>query len=125
MRSVLCVAFLICFGYSSTIPLPSGTGPCDVDLHASELVDSSRVDPHGPNRGKRSLMVTRFTPIDCGNVSFISYFPNATAKFEDKTFQDRGLVPKVFESFRLKTHPKQQPSSFPDVTIVSSKKELI
>ncbi|KAJ6151127.1 PAF acetylhydrolase family protein [Penicillium chermesinum] len=113
MRTILCVAFLVCLGHSSTIPLPPSTGPCNVRLHASELVDASRTDPYDPKRGKRAIMVTSFTPTACGSVSSASYFPNATATFEDEFFQAMGLAlaPGTFKSFHIETQLSQQPSS--------------
>ncbi|PYI10674.1 PAF acetylhydrolase family protein [Aspergillus sclerotiicarbonarius CBS 121057] len=103
------ILFLISLGQTAIVPLPSSTGPCDVTLHASELVDLSRTDPFDPKRGKRAIMVTTFTPFNCGSVLSTSYIPNATARYEDETFQSLGLPPGTFESLRIQT--QQQPPS--------------
>ncbi|KGO43173.1 Platelet-activating factor acetylhydrolase [Penicillium expansum] len=103
---------LISFGQTAIVPLPSSTGPCDVTLHASELVDMSRTNPYDPKGGKRSIMVTTFTPVNCGSVPSTSYMPNATAKFEDETFQSFGIPPGTFESLRIQTQTQQQPLPF-------------
>lgn len=105
-------ALLISLAQTAIVPLPSSTGPCDVTLHASELVDVSRTDPYDPTGGKRSIMVTTFTPINCGSVPSTSYFPNATARLEDETYQSFGLPPGIFESFRIQTRTQQQPPPF-------------
>ncbi|KAF7118915.1 hypothetical protein CNMCM5793_008551 [Aspergillus hiratsukae] len=104
--------FLISLGQTAIVPLPSTTGPCNVTLHASELVDISRTDPYDPKGGKRSIMVTTFTPINCGSVLSTSYIPNATATYEDPSFQSFGLPPGTFESFRIQTQTQQQPPPF-------------
>lgn len=101
--------FLIGLGQTAIVPLPSSTGPCEVTLHASELVDLSRTDPFDPKGAKRSIMVTTFTPVNCGSVLSTSYFPNATAKYEDETFQAFGLPAGTFESFRIQTQTQRQP----------------
>ncbi|KAJ5364699.1 Platelet-activating factor acetylhydrolase [Penicillium cataractarum] len=103
--------FLIGLGKTAIIPLPSSTGPCDVTLQASELVDLSRTDPFDPKGGKRSIMVTTFTPVNCGSVLSTYYIPNATAKYEDETFQSFGIPPGTFESFRIQTQTQQQSAS--------------
>jgi pimeloyl-ACP methyl ester carboxylesterase len=108
--TILCpVTFLlVSLGQTATIPLPSSTGPCDVTLHAGELVDTSRTDPYDPKGGKRSIMVTTFTPVNCGSVPSTSYIPNATAKYEDESFQSSGLLPGTFESLRIQAQTQQQ-----------------
>ncbi|PWY81586.1 PAF acetylhydrolase family protein [Aspergillus sclerotioniger CBS 115572] len=112
IRAILCsvIPFLISLGQTAFVPLPSGTGPCDVTLQASELVDQSRIDPFDPKGGKRSIMITTFTPVNCGSVLPTSYIPNATAQYEDNFFQSFGIAPGTFESFRIQTQT-QQPSS--------------
>lgn len=110
VRSI--IFLLISLGQAAIIPLPSNTGPCDVTLHASQLVDMSRSNPYDPKGGKRSIMVTTFTPVNCGSVPYTSYIPNATARFEDKSFQSFGLPPGTFESLRIQTRTQQQPPPF-------------
>lgn len=113
IRVMLCsVIFLISLGQATIVPLPSSNGPCDVTLHASELVDTSRTDPYDPKGGKRSIMITTFTPFNCGDVLSTSYIPNATARYEDKSFQSFGLPPGTFESLRIQTQTQQQPRPF-------------
>lgn len=109
--AILCSVqfFLISLGQTAIVPLPSGTGPCDVMLHASELVDLSRTDPFDPKGGKRSIMVTTFTPVNCGSVLSVPYFPNATAGYEDEIFQSFGLPAGSFESIHIRTQTPQQP----------------
>ncbi|KAL6232755.1 hypothetical protein BDW75DRAFT_246952 [Aspergillus navahoensis] len=112
IRAILCSVlffFLISLGQTAIVHLPSSTGPCDVTLHASELVDLSRTDPFDPKGGKRSIMVTTFTPVNCGSVFSTSYIPNATARHEDESFQSLGLPPGTFESLRIQTREQQQP----------------
>ncbi|KAJ5919200.1 PAF acetylhydrolase family protein [Penicillium verhagenii] len=104
-------AFFISLGQTAIIPLPSSTGPCDVTLQASELVDQSRVNPFNPKDGKRAIMVTTFTPFNCGDVLSSSYLPNATALYEDEYFQSFGLPSGTFESFRIQTQAQQQQTS--------------
>ncbi|RHZ59207.1 hypothetical protein CDV55_101777 [Aspergillus turcosus] len=104
--------FLISLGQTAIIPLPSSTGPCDVTLHPSELVDMNRTDPYDPKGGKRAIMVTTFTPMNCGSVLSTSYIPNATAAYEDVEFQSFGLPPGTFESFRIQTQTQQQRPPF-------------
>lgn len=99
---------LISLGQTAIVPLPSSTGPCDVTLHASELVDTSRTDPYDPKGGQRSIMVTTFTPVNCGSVPSTSYIPNATARYEDGSFQSSGIPPGTFESLRIQTQTQQQ-----------------
>ncbi|KAJ6000089.1 Platelet-activating factor acetylhydrolase [Penicillium waksmanii] len=114
IRAILwSISFLIIsLGQTAIVPLPSSTGPCDVTLHASELVDMSRTNPYDPKGGKRSIMVTTFTPVNCGSVPSTSYVPNATARFEDESFQSFGLPPGTFESLRIQTQTRQQPPPF-------------
>ncbi|GKZ30700.1 hypothetical protein AbraIFM66950_009994 [Aspergillus brasiliensis] len=102
---------LVSLGQAAIVPLPPSTGPCDVTLHASELVDQSRIDPFDPKGDKRSIMVTTFTPANCGSVLSTSYIPNATAKYEDGSFQSFGLPSGTFESLRIQTQTQQQPLS--------------
>jgi hypothetical protein len=106
------IFLLISLGQTAIVSLPSSTGPCDVTLHASELVDMSRTNPYDPKGGNRSIMVTTFTPVNCGSVPSSSYVPNATAKFEDESFQSFGLPPGTFESLRIQTQTRQQPRPF-------------
>ena len=110
---ILCsVSFLlISLGQAAIAPLPSSTGPCDVTLHASELVDLSRTDPYDPKGGKRAIMVTTFTPFNCGTVRSTAYFPNTTAQYDDQTFQSFGIPSGTFESFRIQTQTHQPPSN--------------
>ncbi|KAJ5693774.1 Platelet-activating factor acetylhydrolase [Penicillium majusculum] len=103
---------LISLGQTAIVPLPSSTGPCDVTLHASELVDMSRTDPYDPKGGQRSIMVTTFTPVNCGSVHSTSYIPNATARYEDESFQSSGIPLGTFESLRIQTQTQQQPPPF-------------
>ncbi|GLA69591.1 hypothetical protein AtubIFM55763_010108 [Aspergillus tubingensis] len=108
--AVLCASLLFLgLGQAAIVPLPPGTGPCDVTLKASELVDWSRTNPFNPKGGKRALMVTTFTPFNCGTVLSESYFPNATAAYEDETFQSFGIPAGMFESLRIQT--QKQPIS--------------
>ncbi|PYI27896.1 alpha/beta-hydrolase, partial [Aspergillus indologenus CBS 114.80] len=100
---------LIRLGQTAVVTLPSSTGPCDVTLQASELIDLSRTDPFDPKGGKRALMVTTFTPRSCGSVLSTSYIPNATARYEDEFFQSFGIPSGTFESFRIQTQTQQQP----------------
>ncbi|KXG49097.1 uncharacterized protein PGRI_029670 [Penicillium griseofulvum] len=110
---LLSISFLlISLGQTVIVPLPSSTGPCDVTLHATELVDMSRTDPNDPKGGKRSIMVTTFTPVNCGSVLSTSYVPNATAKLEDGIFQSFGLPPGTFESLHIQTQRQQRPPPF-------------
>ncbi|KAF7156253.1 hypothetical protein CNMCM5623_009646 [Aspergillus felis] len=104
--------FLISLGQTAFVPLPSSTGPCDVTFHASELADISRTDPYDPKGGKRSIMVTTFTPVNCGSVPSTSYIPNAAARYEDVYFQSFGLPPGTFESLRIQTQTQQPPPTF-------------
>ncbi|KAF5860672.1 hypothetical protein ETB97_001239 [Aspergillus alliaceus] len=104
--------FLISLGQTAIVALPSSTGPCDVTLHVSELVDISRTDPYDPKGGKRSIMVTTFTPINCGSVPSTSYIPNATGRYEDVSFQSFGLPPGTFESLHIQTQTQQPPPPF-------------
>ncbi|KAL3460862.1 Alpha/Beta hydrolase protein [Aspergillus heterothallicus] len=109
------VLILIRLGQAAIISLPSSTGPCEVSLHASELVDTSQVDPYDPKGGNRSIMVTSFTPVNCGSVAFTTtYMPNATAKYEDETFQSFGLPPGTFQSLRIQTRTQARPPSSHD-----------
>ncbi|RAK73200.1 PAF acetylhydrolase family protein [Aspergillus fijiensis CBS 313.89] len=103
------ISFFLSLGQTANIPLPSSTGPCDVTLQASELVDLSRTDPFDPKGGKRALMITTFTPANCGSVLSTSYIPNATARYEDESFQPFGIPSGTFESFRIQTQTQQQP----------------
>ncbi|KAJ5598398.1 Platelet-activating factor acetylhydrolase [Penicillium hordei] len=111
IRAILhSITFLfISLGQTAIVPLPSSTGPCDVTLHASELVDMSRTDPYDLKGGQRSIMVTTFTPVNCGSVPSTSYMPNATAKYEDERFQSFGVPLGTFESFRIQTQTQQLP----------------
>ncbi|KAJ5772648.1 hypothetical protein N7520_003177 [Penicillium odoratum] len=114
IRGILCSVsfFLLSLGQTAIVPLPSSTGPCDVTLHTRELVDLSRIDPYDPKGGKRSIMVTAFTPVNCGTVLATSYIPNATASYYDKLFKSLGLglPPGTFESLRIQTQ-QQSPLS--------------
>lgn len=101
--------FLITLGQAATMTLPSSTGPCDVALRASELVDMSRIDPFDSKGGNRSIMITTFTPINCGSAFPETYIPNATAKYEDGFFQFSGIPPGTFESLCIQSHTKQRP----------------
>ncbi|KAF3392590.1 putative 1-alkyl-2-acetylglycerophosphocholine esterase [Penicillium rolfsii] len=59
-------------------------------------------------------MVTTFTPVNCGRGLSTPFFPNATARYEDESFQSFGLPLGTFESLRIQTEiPQQQqpPSS--------------
>lgn len=95
--------FLISIGQAATIPVPSSTGPCDVTLLASELVEN-RTDPFDPKGlEKRALMITTFTPVNCGSVHSTSYFPNATAEYDDELFGSFGIPSGTFESFQIQT----------------------
>ncbi|GLA02306.1 hypothetical protein AnigIFM60653_001709 [Aspergillus niger] len=96
---------------AAIVPLPPSTGPCGVTLKASELVDQARTNPFDPKGGKRALMVTTFTPVNCGSVLSEIYIPNATAAYEDETFQSFGLPAGTFESFRIQTQQQPSPSS--------------
>ncbi|PYH43096.1 PAF acetylhydrolase family protein [Aspergillus saccharolyticus JOP 1030-1] len=96
-------------GQTAIVPLPPSTGPCDVTLHASELVDLNRTDPFDPKEGKRAIMITTFTPVNCGSVLLTTYIPNATAKYEDETFQSFGIASGTFEAFRIPTLAQKQP----------------
>ncbi|KAL4971324.1 hypothetical protein BDW66DRAFT_155764 [Aspergillus desertorum] len=81
----------------------------------------SRTNPYDPRGGKRSIMVTTFTPVNCGSVPSASYIPNATAKYEDASFQSFGLPPGTFESLRIQAQPQQQQMPFShdrDYTVV-------
>ncbi|OQE41964.1 hypothetical protein PENCOP_c004G05909 [Penicillium coprophilum] len=57
-------------------------------------------------------MVTTFTPVNCGIVPSTSYIPNATARYEDETYQSFGIPPGTFESFHIQTQTQQQPPPF-------------
>lgn len=103
---------LIGLGQTAIVPLPSSTGPCDVTLHASELVDMSRTNPYDPKGGQRSIMVTTFTPVNCGSVPSTSYMPNATARYEDESFQSSGIPLGTFESLYIQAQTQQQPLPF-------------
>ncbi|RAK98754.1 PAF acetylhydrolase family protein [Aspergillus ibericus CBS 121593] len=109
---------LISLGQTAIIPLPSSTGPCDVTLQASELADQSRTDPFDPKEGKRAIMVTTFTPVNCGSVLSTLYIPNATAKYEDVTFQSFGLPAGTFESLRIPAQTQRQPPPSSDHPVV-------
>ncbi|KAL2847497.1 hypothetical protein BJY01DRAFT_246724 [Aspergillus pseudoustus] len=111
LNSLLVGLFLLSGLGQAAINLPSSTGPCSVTLHASELVDKSRTDPYDPTGGKRSIMVTSFTPVNCGSISSASYIPNATAKYEDAFVQPFGILPGTFESLRIQTQTQPQHSS--------------
>ncbi|PYH28810.1 PAF acetylhydrolase family protein [Aspergillus neoniger CBS 115656] len=112
ISAILCTSLLLLgLGQAATVPLPPSTGPCDVTLKASELVDWSRTNPFDPKGGKRALMVTTFTPVNCGSVLSGSYIPNATAAYEDETFQSFGLPAGTFESLRIQTQQQLLSSS--------------
>ncbi|KAA8643673.1 uncharacterized protein ATNIH1004_010447 [Aspergillus tanneri] len=72
----------------------------------------SRTDPYDPKGDKRSIMVTTFTPVNCGSVPSTSYIPNSTARYEDKSFQSFGLPLGTFESLRIQSQTQQQPPPF-------------
>ncbi|KAL4756488.1 PAF acetylhydrolase family protein [Aspergillus foveolatus] len=118
IRAILCSIYflLISLGQMAIAPLLPSTGPCDVTLHASELVDTSQTNPYDPRGGKRSIMVTTFIPVICGSVPSASYIPNATARYEDASlciqaqpqqqqmpFSHDGDYPVVFFSPALAT----------------------
>ncbi|KAL4739550.1 PAF acetylhydrolase family protein [Aspergillus similis] len=109
VNSLIAGLFLLIGLGKTTITLPSSTGPCSVTLHASELVDKSRTDPYDPDGHKRSIMVTSFTPVNCGSISSRSYIPNATARFEDAFFQLFGVLPGTIESLRIQAQTQTQP----------------
>jgi pimeloyl-ACP methyl ester carboxylesterase len=78
----------------------------------------SRTDPYDPKGGKRSIMVTTFTPINCGSVASTSYIPNATASFEDECFQAFRLPPGTFESLRIQTQIQKSFGHLGDYPVV-------
>ncbi|KAJ5103111.1 PAF acetylhydrolase family protein [Penicillium argentinense] len=107
------------FGLSqASISLPSTTGACDVTLHTSELVDSSRIDPFDPKGGNRSLMITSFTPTNCGSIQSTPYFPNGTAAYEDAQFKAFGLPPGTFSSFQLQSRHKSPATTYTPYPVV-------
>lgn len=108
LLSLFATSLLISLGKTTIIPLPSTSGPCDVALHASQLNDTSRIDPYDPNHGERSIMVTTFTPTNCGKLHYTSYIPNATAMYQDEVYKPLGLPSGAFERLRFQT-PTQQP----------------
>lgn len=81
-------------------PLPGPPGPCNVQVHTAMLTDTSRIDPFDPTHRKRSVMISTYSPTQCGGVQLSSYFPALTAQFEDEEFQAFGIDNGTFESLK-------------------------
>jgi hypothetical protein len=84
--------------------LPGPSGPCNVQLHSAELTDQARVDPFDPAHRKRSIIVSTYSPTQCGAVQSSAYFPPLTAKFEDEEFQAFGIPNGTYASLRGQSH---------------------
>lgn len=72
------IALLLCILFHvvhSKILLPGPSGPCQVHIKSTELVDTSRVDPYSPKHDVRAIMVSTFAPIHCGEVHYMPYIP--------------------------------------------------
>lgn len=97
---------------AATIQIPPPSGPYDVQITHTKLVDSSRVDPFSDDGSKRAIMVSSFAPMECHGTEYIPYMPDAVAAVQDAFFASAGIDNGTFESVEIANctpegaHPK-------------------
>lgn len=72
------IALLLCALFHlvhSKMLLPGPSGPCQVQIKSTELIDHSRVDPYSPTHDARAIMVSAFAPVNCGELQYTPYIP--------------------------------------------------
>lgn len=94
------IALLLCtlfhLGHSKIL-LPGPSGPCQVQIKSTELIDSSRVDPYSPKHDARAIMVSSFAPVHCGEVHYSPYIPPRIAPAASQKMKLPNSTLDVFE----------------------------
>jgi hypothetical protein len=101
MLQLLLLLISLCSG----ILLPRPSGPYQLTLNVSELIDYSRKDPWemGPIKYRR-IMISRFDPLPpntCYRNEKVSYMSPTISSAEDAIFAPYGLPPGVFASLEM------------------------
>ncbi|KAN0110439.1 hypothetical protein V8E51_006826 [Hyaloscypha variabilis] len=96
---------LLLLTFCSATLLPRPSGPYQLTLNVSELVDTSRKDPWGKDPIKyRRLMVSRFDPLfpnTCYRNEKIPYMSPTISAAEDAIFAPYGLPAGIFGSLEM------------------------
>lgn len=69
-----------------------------MESKSTQLTDKSRVDPYSPNKEKRSIVLTSFAPVHCGNSQAVPYL---LPKIAQVAGQGLGFPNNTLELFRL------------------------
>ena len=79
-------------GCNSEVLLPAPSGPFEVDIGITELVDYSRTQPFAPSVQPPKLMISAFYPVDSARgTTPANYMPPGTARYEDGELSSQGL----------------------------------
>ncbi|KAH8679062.1 Alpha/Beta hydrolase protein [Tricladium varicosporioides] len=101
MLRVLLLLLPLC--YATLLPRP--TGPYQLTLNVSQLIDTSRKDPWGKDTVKyRRLMISRFDPLPlntCYRNKKVSYMPPSVSAAMDGIFTPFGLPAGIFGSLDM------------------------
>lgn len=107
MRLALLFGALLLQLVQANILLPGTAGPCRVDSKSTQLTDKSRVDPYSPKNESRSIVVTSFAPVHCGNSQVVPYLLPKIAQIAG---QGLGFPNNTLDLFRLSSFSgNQQP----------------
>ncbi len=101
MLRFLLLVIQICSG--TLLPKPSG--PCQLTLNVSQLIETSRKDPWGMDPTTyRRLMISRFDPVPphtCYGEEKVPYMSPAISLAEDAAFAPYGIPAGIFASLEM------------------------